>query len=106
MKEVSNVAVITGASGMDGSHLIDHMLARGDWRIFALVRRHGSGGFPTRLKHLRDEERLHFVYGDVTDPVTVDQLVGTACSTAMREGVSPKDIAVFNLAANSFVGTS
>ena len=101
-----HIAVITGASGMDGSLLVDNLLNRGDWRVFALVRRRGSGGFPKRLIRVRGHTKLHIVYGDVTDAPCMDGLIGTACSVAFHEGISPRNIAMFNLAANSFVGDS
>jgi nucleoside-diphosphate-sugar epimerase len=56
-------ALVTGATGFIGSHIVQHLLARGD-RVCALVRQ----GSDTR--HLA-QQRVHLIQGDLTDPATL-----------------------------------
>lgn len=58
-------ALVTGATGFIGSHIVDHLLARGD-SVRALVR-------PARAERspLLERERLVWSYGDLTDPASL-----------------------------------
>lgn len=76
-------SLVTGASGFLGSHLVDHLLARGD-NVVAFQRRPGTG-----------QERLRVVEGDVLDEKLLHGII--------REH-APGEI--YHLAAQSHPGQS
>lgn len=84
-------ALITGITGQDGSYLADLLLEQG-YEVFGLVRRTSTMNFG-RIEHIQDQ--LHLISGDMTDQ--------TSLQHALRES-EPDE--VYNLAAQSFVGTS
>lgn len=84
-------ALITGISGMDGSHLADFLLEK-DYQVFGLERR-ASTKNRVNLKHI--EHRVQFVTGDLSDQ--------NSLLRALNE-VQPHE--VYNLGAQSFVGES
>ncbi|HRD02611.1 MAG TPA: NAD-dependent epimerase/dehydratase family protein [Candidatus Saccharicenans sp.] len=53
------IVFITGASGFIGSRLVEHLLARGDSQIYALVRN------PAKLSWLENNPALRLVSGDL-----------------------------------------
>ena len=86
-------ALITGISGMDGSHLADFLLNKG-YEVHGLIRRHAiSDAVLQNIYHIRKEIELHA--GDMTDAGSLNDVVAE---------VKPDE--VYNLAAQSFVGTS
>ncbi len=58
-------ALITGITGMDGSHMADFLLEKG-YKVFGMERRSST---PNRLNtlHLENNENFQFVNGDLTD---------------------------------------
>ena len=84
-------ALITGVTGQDGSYLAELLVLKG-YRVFGLLRRSGS----PNLAHLDSvREEVEILHGDLTDQTSLDKAVKHA---------SPDE--VYNLAAQSFVGTS
>lgn len=84
-------ALITGITGMDGSHLAELLLNKG-YEVHGVIRRTSS--FNTdRIDHIFDKLKLH--YGDVTDPLVISNLVSS---------IQPDE--VYNLAAQSHVKVS
>jgi len=84
-------ALITGITGMDGSHLADLLISKG-YEVHGVIRR--SSSFNTkRIDHLFDKLSLH--YGDVTDPLVISNLISK---------IQPDEI--YNLAAQSHVKVS
>jgi len=84
-------ALITGITGQDGSYLAELLLSKG-YRVFGLVRRLSSPNL-THLAGVRD--RVEILDGDLIDPSSLAQAVRRA---------EPDE--VYNLGAQSFVGTS
>ena len=84
--------LITGISGMVGSHLVDHLLDATDWEIYGLVRWRSP---LDNLEHLLDRinigQRVHLLYGDLHDAGSLNRVVEA----------SKPDI-VFHLAAQSY----
>ena len=63
-------ALVTGASGFIGSHLVDNLIRHG-WELTCLVRKTSSLNFlPT--------EKIHFITGDLSDPETLKKNLGEA----------------------------
>ncbi|RKJ66061.1 GDP-mannose 4,6-dehydratase [Butyricicoccus sp. 1XD8-22] len=84
-------ALITGITGQDGSYLADLLLEKG-YKVYGLVRR-TSTPIMVNLEHIKDQ--IEFVSGDITDLSSLIRIV---------EQIQPDE--VYNLAAQSFVGSS
>ncbi|MVX62880.1 GDP-mannose 4,6-dehydratase [Clostridium chromiireducens] len=84
-------ALITGINGQDGSYLAELLLEKG-YEVYGLLRRKSVVDYGN-VEHIKD--KINFIYGDMTDLVSL--------VNAMK--VSKAD-EVYNLAAQSFVGTS
>lgn len=89
-------ALITGISGMVGSHLADYLIAHTDWDIHGMCRWRSP---LDNVKHLLDRvnrhDRVSFLYGDLRDYISIQNLVEQA-----------KPDYVFHLAAQSYPMTS
>lgn len=86
-------ALITGVNGMDGSHLADFLLGKG-YEVYGLERR-SSVRNRTNTAHLESNPKFHFIMGDMIDQNSLYR--------ALKES-QPNE--VYNLAAQSFVGSS
>lgn len=88
--------LITGISGMVGSHLTDLLLAETDWDIFGLIRWRSPLG---NISHLLDDinvgGRVKLIYGDLRDYISIHDAVERS-----------RPDYVFHLAAQSFPKTS
>ena len=84
-------ALITGINGQDGSYLAELLLEKG-YNVYGIMRRKAVADYGN-VEHLKD--KIHFIYADMIDVVSL--------INAMR--ISQAD-EVYNLAAQSFVGTS
>ena len=91
-----NKVLITGITGMVGSHLVDYLLANTDWKICGLARWNDS---LDNIEHLAEEinkkERIELIYGDLNDLASLITAVDKA-----------KPDYVFHLAAQSYPQTS
>jgi GDPmannose 4,6-dehydratase len=89
----NKIALILGLSGQDGSYLAELLLDKG-YEVHGTIRR--SSSFNTwRIDHLRDIPSFHWHYADVTDPVSISNLISK---------IRPDE--VYNLAAQSHVKIS
>lgn len=88
-----NKALITGITGQDGAYLAQFLLAK-NYQVFGLVARRTSDSL-WRLRELGIESAIKFLDGDMMDPAS---LVRAMEASQANE--------VYNLAAQSFVGTS
>lgn len=84
-------ALITGITGQDGSYLAELLLGK-NYKVYGIMRRKSKVDYGN-ISHLLD--RVNLIYADMTDPISL--------INAMK--VSQAD-EVYNLAAQSFVGTS
>ena len=84
-------ALITGVNGMDGSHLADLLLGK-NYEVYGLERR-SSHINRANTQHI--EDRIHYITGDMTDKGSLQRALYIA---------NPHE--VYNLAAQSFVGSS
>jgi GDPmannose 4,6-dehydratase len=85
------IALVSGVTGMDGSHLAELLLEKG-YEVHGIIRR--TSTFNTgRIDHIFDQLNLH--YGDLTDPLVISNLVSK---------IQPDE--VYNLAAQSHVKVS
>jgi GDPmannose 4,6-dehydratase len=89
-------ALITGISGMVGSHLADYLLENTNWKIVGLIRwRSPLDNISHLVPNANNEERIQFVYGDLRDTLSIEKVI---------EETKPDY--VFHLAAQSFPKTS
>ena len=86
-------AFITGITGQDGSYLAEFLLGM-DYEVHGLVRR-ASTLNRNRIDHLHSDKRLHLHYGDLTDGVSLVNLI---------HAIRPDE--VYNLGAQSHVKVS
>ncbi|MFX3624797.1 MAG: GDP-mannose 4,6-dehydratase [Ectobacillus sp.] len=86
-------ALITGITGQDGAYLAKLLLEKG-YKVYGLIARRSSNTC-WRLAFLGIEKEVELVEGDITD-----------LSSLIRALDQAKPAEVYNLAAQSFVGTS
>ncbi len=86
-------ALITGVTGQDGSFLAELLLTKG-YEVHGTIRR-SSVDFRERIAHLENEKNFHLHYADMSDSMSVIQVV---------RKVQPDEI--YNLAAQSHVQVS
>jgi len=89
-------ALITGITGMVGSHLADFLLERTDWDLFGMCRwRSPLDNVEHLLARANSNDRLKFLYGDLNDYVSLQGAIEEA-----------QPAYVFHLAAQSYPTTS
>jgi len=89
-------ALITGVTGMVGSHLADYLLENTDWDIFGMCRwRSPLDNVEQLIDRANKKDRVYFIYGDLCDYISLQN--------AVEE--SRPDF-VFHLAAQSYPTTS
>jgi GDPmannose 4,6-dehydratase len=89
-------ALITGISGMVGSHLADYLLAKTDWQIYGMARwRSPLDNLSQLTGEINKGQRVHLLYGDLEDEISLRHVV-----------TKSKPDYVFHLAAQSFPQTS
>lgn len=88
--------LITGITGMVGSHLADYILTHTDWDIYGMCRwRSPLDNVEHLLPRANQKDRLFFLYGDLRD------------SSSLRTAVkASRPDFVFHLAAQSYPRTS
>lgn len=93
---MGKTALITGITGMVGSHLADFLLAETDWNIVGLCRwRSPQDNIRTLIPFINGSERVALKYGDLHDSLSISNVV---------EASQPDYI--FHLAAQSYPKTS
>ena len=85
-------ALITGITGMVGSHLLDHLMGHTDWDIDGMVRwRSPLDNIQQWVPRINEHNRIRLLYGDLTDAMSIDKVV--------RDSMPDY---VFHLAAQSY----
>ena len=88
---MTKTALITGITGQDGSYLAELLLEK-RYDVYGLIRRLSTPNI-SRIEHILD--KIELIESDLTDQTSLDVAMRTA---------QPDE--VYNLAAQSFVGTS
>lgn len=86
-------ALITGITGQDGSFLAEFLLEKG-YDVHGTIRR-SSVDYRERIAHLEGRPNFHLHYADLTDSMSMLQVIGKVCPTE-----------IYNLAAQSHVQVS
>ncbi len=90
------VALITGITGMVGSHLLDYLLQHTDWEIHGMLRwRSPLDNIASHLDRINRGDRVKLLYGDLGDAMSIEAVV----TKSMPDFV-------FHLAAQSYPQTS
>ncbi len=93
---MSTRALITGITGMVGSHLADYLLEYTDWEITGVCRwRSPLDNVEHLLKRVNNKDRLYFEYADLNDELSL---------ISVMQKIKPDY--VFHLAAQSYPMTS
>ncbi|SFH79594.1 GDPmannose 4,6-dehydratase [Collimonas sp. OK307] len=90
---MTKTALITGITGQDGAYLAKLLLDKG-YKVYGLLARRSSDSL-WRLRELGIVERLQFIEGDLAD-----------ATSAIRAVCQSRPDEIYNLGAQSFVGTS
>ena len=85
--------LITGILGQDGPYLAK-LLLENDYKVYGLIRRYSNPNF-SNLDFLGITDKVEYVSGDMTDESSLINIIKT---------IHPDE--VYNLAAQSFVGSS
>ncbi len=89
---LSTRALITGITGMVGSHLTDYLLERTDWDIYGICRwRSPLENVEHLLDRVNRKDRLFFLYGDLGDTFSLERAIADS-----------RPDYVFHLAAQSY----
>lgn len=89
-------ALITGITGMVGSHLAEYLLAQTDWDIFGMCRwRSPLDNIESLISQINQKNRIHLLYGDLRDTLSIQDVIKKS-----------KPDYVFHLAAQSYPRTS
>ena len=86
-------ALITGILGQDGPYLAKLLLEKG-YKVYGLIRRYSNPSFDN-LDYVGVTKNINFVEGDLTDESSLINVI---------KNIRPDE--VYNLAAQSFVGSS
>jgi len=84
----------TGILGQDGANMVEYLLKNTDSKIYGMIRRTSNPNF-INCKNFINDSRFQLVYGDLSDSVSLDNLV---------KDIQPDYF--INFAAQSFVGCS
>lgn len=89
-------ALITGITGMVGSHLADFLLENTDWEIYGMCRwRSPLDNLSHLVERINNKDRIQLLYGDLRDYISIHDVVKR----------SQPDY-IFHLAAQSYPQTS
>ncbi len=89
-------ALVTGVTGMVGSHLADYLLSNTDWDIFGMCRwRSPLDNLADLIPKINAGNRIKLCYGDLRDSLSVHEVVRQS-----------RPDYVFHLAAQSYPKTS
>jgi len=95
---MSNIALITGITGQDGSYLSELLLEK-EYIVYGIIRRHSSIN-TKRIDHIY--HKLKLIYGDMTDQTSLTNVF----NQIIRDNPSLVSLEVYNLAAQSHVKVS
>lgn len=88
--------LITGVTGMVGSHLVDYLLENTDWEIYGFLRWQDKlDNLEHHFNRINNKDRIHLIYGDLNDLPSLQKAVKDS-----------KPDYVFHLAAQSYPRTS
>jgi GDP-mannose 4,6-dehydratase len=96
MSDVRKRVLITGITGMVGSHLAEYLIENTDWEIFGMYRwRSPLNNLNNLISRINQKDRITLLYGDLRDTLSIQDVVSKSIPDY-----------VFHLAAQSYPKTS
>ncbi len=90
------IALITGITGMVGSHLADYLLQNTNWKIYGMCRwRSPFDNIKHLIPRIEKKDRIELIYGDLNDYISLQNVIQISHPNY-----------VFHLAAQSYPKTS
>lgn len=86
--------LVTGILGQDGANMVEYLLKNTEANIYGMMRRSANPNYKNCINFINNE-RFEFVYGDLSDSVSIDEVV---------RSIQPDYF--INFGAQSFVGCS
>lgn len=86
--------LVTGVLGQDGANMVEYLLNNTNHEIYGMIRRSSNPNFKN-CKYFIDNPRFKFVYGDLSDSVSIDSVFSAILPDYF-----------INFGAQSFVGCS
>lgn len=69
-------ALITGITGMVGSHLADYLIKHTNWNIYGMLRwRSMLDNISHHIDRINRKKRFHLVYADLRDSLSIDHVI-------------------------------
>lgn len=69
-------ALITGVTGMVGSHLVDYLLSNTDWEVYGVCRwRSPLDNVEHLLERANQKDRVFFAYADLNDEMSLIKVI-------------------------------
>lgn len=91
--KMKKIAFVTGMTGQDGPYLAKFLLKK-DYKVYGLIKRYSNPNLDN-IKYLGIENDIELVTGDITDDCSINHIL---------KSIKPAEF--YNLAAQSFVGSS
>ena len=89
---MKNKALITGITGMVGSHLADFLLEQTDWDVYGVCRwRSPLDNVNHLLDRANEKDRLFFEYADLNDQVSLIHIIKSVKSYPLTSFTAPID---------------
>ena len=96
MSHVRKRVLITGITGMVGSHLAEYLIENTDWDLFGMCRwRSPLNNLHNLISRINQKDRITLLYGDLRDTLSIQDVVNKSIPDY-----------VFHLAAQSYPKTS
>jgi GDP-mannose 4,6-dehydratase len=96
MSDVRKRVLITGITGMVGSHLAEYLIENTDWDIFGMCRwRSPLNNLHNLISRINQKDRITLLFGDLRDTLSIQDVVNKSIPDY-----------VFHLAAQSYPKTS
>ena len=93
---MKKTALITGITGMVGSHLAEYLLKKTDWNIVGMLRwRSPLDNLSEIIDRVNNKDRVSLVYADLRDTLSIDNVISQCVPDY-----------IFHLAAQSYPKTS
>ena len=89
--------LITGITGMVGSHLTDFLLAETDWEVYGMCRwRSPIDNLSHLIERINKKDRVHLLYGDLRDYISVHDVMKHLNWTWYPKGIPTVDDITFS----------
>jgi len=93
-------ALITGITGMVGSHFVDYLLTHADWNIYGVCRwRSPFDNISHLLERIQNKDRVHLIYADLNDLTSLINAVKLSSPNYVFTSIGTRKL---NLQSNTY----